>query len=82
MTTTTLPFEPRGHYRAAHVARAEVEKIVRGNAMPDLVSYLFGPGKHNEHVDQHLVAGYADSVFTADDMHSGGAFTRSPIVGI
>jgi hypothetical protein len=35
--------------------------------MPDLVSYLFGPGRHNEHVNQHLVAGYADAVFTADD---------------
>ncbi len=44
-----------------------IAQIVRGNAMPDLVSYLFGPGKHNEHVNQHLVAGYADAVFTADD---------------
>ena len=34
--------------------------------MPDLVSYLFGPGRCNEHVNQHLVAGYADAVFTAD----------------
>jgi len=32
--------------------------ISRGNQMPDLVSYLFGPGRHNEHVSQHLVAGY------------------------
>jgi len=43
-----------------------IAEVVRGNAMPDLVSYLFGPGKHNEHVNQHLVAGYADAVFTAD----------------
>ena len=44
-----------------------IAQVVRGSAMPDLVSYLFGPGRHNEHTDQHLVAGYADSVFTADD---------------
>jgi MobA/VirD2-like, nuclease domain len=44
-----------------------IAQVVRGNAMPDLVSYLFGPGRRNEHVNQHLVAGYADSVFTAND---------------
>ncbi len=44
-----------------------IAEVTRGNAMPDLVSYLFGPGRHNEHVGQHLVAGYADAVFTADD---------------
>jgi hypothetical protein len=44
-----------------------IGEVVRGNGMPDLVSYLFGPGKRNEHVNQHLVAGYADAVFTADD---------------
>lgn len=43
-----------------------IAQIVRGNSMPDLVSYLFGPGRHNEHVDQHLVAGYADAVFSAE----------------
>src|ERR1700691_4410119 len=35
--------------------------------MPDLISYLFGPGRHNEHLNQHLVAGYGDAVFTAPD---------------
>jgi hypothetical protein len=44
-----------------------IAEIVRGDGMPDLISYLFGPGRHNEHVDQHLVAGYADAVFTAPD---------------
>jgi hypothetical protein len=44
-----------------------IAEIVRGDGMPDLISYLFGPGRHNEHVDQHLVAGYADVVFTAPD---------------
>jgi hypothetical protein len=44
-----------------------IGEVVRGNSMPDLISYLFGPGKRNEHVNQHLVAGYADAVFSADD---------------
>jgi hypothetical protein len=44
-----------------------IAEIVRGDEMPELISYLFGPGRHNEHVDQHLVAGYADAVFTAPD---------------
>jgi hypothetical protein len=44
-----------------------IGEVVRGNSMPDLISYLFGPGKHNEHVNQHLVAGFADAVFSADD---------------
>jgi hypothetical protein len=42
-----------------------IAEIVRGDGMPELISYLFGPGRHNEHVDQHLVSGYADAVFTA-----------------
>jgi hypothetical protein len=44
-----------------------IAEVIRGNHMPDLVSYLFGPGRHNEHTNQHLVGGYADAVFTADD---------------
>jgi hypothetical protein len=43
-----------------------IAQVYRGDSMPDLVSYLFGPGRSNEHVNQHLVAGYADAVFTAD----------------
>jgi hypothetical protein len=43
-----------------------IAEVIRGNAIPDLVSYLFGPGRGNEHINQHLVAGYADAVFTAD----------------
>jgi hypothetical protein len=44
-----------------------IGQVVRGNRMVDLISYLFGRGKDNEHVNQHLVAGYANAVFTADD---------------
>jgi hypothetical protein len=42
-----------------------IAEVVRGNDMPALISYLFGPGRHNEHVNQHLIAGYAEAVFSA-----------------
>lgn len=44
-----------------------IADVQRGRFMPALISYLFGPGKHNEHVDQHLIAGYDDAVFSAAD---------------
>lgn len=44
-----------------------IAEVVRGESMPDLISYLFGPGRSNEHENQHLVAGYADAVFSAPD---------------
>jgi hypothetical protein len=32
----------------------------RGNRVRGLVEYLFGPGRSDEHTDQHVVAAYAD----------------------
>jgi len=34
-----------------------IVKITRGTSIRGLVEYLFGPGKHNEHYGQHIVAG-------------------------
>jgi hypothetical protein len=42
-----------------------IAKVSRGQSMRGLLDYLFGPGRHNEHVNQHLVAGYADCEHTA-----------------
>jgi hypothetical protein len=44
-----------------------IADVQRGRFMPDLICYLFGPGKHNEHVNQHLIAGYDEAVFSAAD---------------
>jgi hypothetical protein len=33
-----------------------IVKITRGRSVPRLVSYLFGPGKANEHYDQRVIA--------------------------
>src|SRR5215472_8067821 len=37
-----------------------IGKVVRGTNVGRLLYYLFGPGRANEHVDPHLVAGFAD----------------------
>jgi hypothetical protein len=34
-----------------------IPHVVRGDRMVGLTSYLAGPGRHNEHADQHIVAG-------------------------
>jgi hypothetical protein len=35
-----------------------IDKVTRGTGVAKLIYYLYGPGKHNEHTDPHLVAGY------------------------
>jgi len=33
-----------------------IGRVYRGSKVSGLVRYLYGPGRHNEHVDQRLVA--------------------------
>lgn len=35
-----------------------IAKITRGSGPENLIYYLFGPGKHNEHHNPHVVAGF------------------------
>ena len=35
-----------------------IRKVIRGNNIGRTVNYLFGPGKHNEHTNPHLVAAW------------------------
>ncbi|MFV2179606.1 relaxase/mobilization nuclease domain-containing protein [Actinomadura sp. LOL_016] len=35
-----------------------IGKVTRGHSVARLLSYLYGPGRHNEHVNPHLVAGF------------------------
>jgi hypothetical protein len=37
-----------------------IGKVTRGTNVAQLLRYLYGPGKANEHTDQHLVAGFGD----------------------
>ncbi len=37
-----------------------IGKVLRGTHAGRLLSYLYGPGRVNEHTDPHLIAGFAD----------------------
>jgi len=37
-----------------------IGKVIRGSDAGRLLYYLYGPGKANEHIDPHLVAGFSD----------------------
>jgi hypothetical protein len=37
-----------------------IGKVLRGTHARRLLSYLYGPGRANEHTDPHLIAGFAD----------------------
>jgi hypothetical protein len=37
-----------------------IGKVVRGSHAGGLLRYLYGPGRANEHIDPHLVAGFGD----------------------
>ncbi len=37
-----------------------IGKVLRGRNVRRLLYYLYGPGKANEHIDPHLVAGFGD----------------------
>ena len=37
-----------------------IPKITKGTRVRGLLEYLFGPGRHEEHTNQRVVAGYAD----------------------
>ena len=39
-----------------------IPKVTHGTDVRRLLWYLFGPGYHNEHTNQHVVAGYEDPV--------------------
>src|ERR1039457_7130456 len=45
--------EPAGVFRV-------IGKVTRGTDARRLLYYLYGPGKANEHIDPHLVAGFSD----------------------
>src|SRR5262249_9561243 len=37
-----------------------IGKVLRGTRVAGLIWYLYGPGRHEEHIDPHLVAGWRD----------------------
>ena len=37
-----------------------IGKVLRGTRVAGLIWYLYGPGRHEEHIDPHLIAGWRD----------------------
>lgn len=62
-----------------------IPNVRRGQQMTRLISYLVGPGKHNEHTDPHLVAGsgwlmawHSDAELTTRDAKEIGRDLEAP----
>jgi hypothetical protein len=55
-----------------------ISKISRGTDLPALVSYLFGPGRHNEHEMPRLVA----SASVLEDFPLGVTLTRDQVLAL
>jgi len=54
-----------------------IGKVLRGANADGLLRYLYGPGRANEHIDPHLVAGFADPAeLEPERRHSGSPDLR------
>lgn len=51
-----------------------IPKVTHGKDAAPLLRYLFGPGHHNEHVEQHVVAGYDKPEWMQPAQRADGSF--------
>ncbi len=49
-----------------------IGKVLRGERPAGLIYYLYGPGKHEEHTDPHIVAGWRHSAELEPPLRPGG----------
>ena len=49
-----------------------IGKVLRGERPAGLVYYLYGPGRHEEHTDPHIVAGWRDPADLEPPLRPGG----------
>lgn len=49
-----------------------IGKVLRGRRVARLIYYLYSPGKHEEHTDPHIVAGWRDPAEIEPPMRPGG----------
>jgi hypothetical protein len=59
-----------------------IGKVVRGSHAGGLLRYLYGPGRVNEHIDPHLVAGFGDPAELEPDRRLGGAPDLRRLAGL
>jgi hypothetical protein len=59
-----------------------IGKVVRGRHAGGLLRYLYGPGRANEHVDPHLVAGFGDPAELEPDRRLDGSPDLRRLAGL
>jgi hypothetical protein len=59
-----------------------IGKVIRGTHAGRLLYYLYGPGKANEHVDPHLVAGFTDPGELEPERRPGGSRDFRRLTGL
>jgi hypothetical protein len=59
-----------------------IGKVVRGSDAGGLLRYLYGPGRANEHIDPHLVAGFGDPAELEPDRRLSGAADLRRLTGL
>lgn len=59
-----------------------IGKALRGRRVARLLYYLYGPGKHEEHTDPHIVAGWRDPAEIEPPMRPGGRRDFRPLSGL
>jgi hypothetical protein len=62
-----------GAFRDKAGAPRVIGKVIRGANVGRLLYYLYGPGRANEHVNPHLVAGFADPNELEPERRGNGA---------
>ena len=59
-----------------------IGKVIRGTHAGQLLYYLYGPGKANEHTDPHLVAGFSDPHELEPDRRRDGSRDLRRLTGL
>jgi hypothetical protein len=59
-----------------------IGKVVRGSHAGGLLRYLYGPGRANEHIRPHLVAGFGDPAELEPDRRPDGAPDLRRLAGL
>jgi hypothetical protein len=54
----------------------------RGDNLAGLIRYLYGPGRHEEHTDPHIIAGYRDPADLEPGQRLGGGRDFRRLVGL
>ena len=59
-----------------------IGKVVRGSHAGGLLCYLYGPGRANEHIDPHLIAGFGDPAELEPECRPGGTPDLRRLAGL